>query len=214
MDIASDCSGAGVDGGVSCGWSLAVFRDDLFSSDSGAVDSRGSEAAETSAPNDSITSHPVQIQALDQGVIILRGKKSDVDRIVRTLDEVKQENQSAQNPPNTQGVVKWFDPFADGDEVVVSIGGDDGIKPGDLLTVRRKGKTVGQLQVVSARRDEANARIVRVTSPLENGDEIQLIESESDDSARLGGEPTDPENSDGDLTAPEASTVKEGDDPE
>jgi hypothetical protein len=172
-----------------------------LSSDGGAVEMRGSEPSESSASNDSISSRPVQIQALDQGVIVLRGKKSDVDLIVKTLDEVQEKSQSVQKVPTPKGVVKWFDPFTDGEEVVVSIGGDDGIKQGDLLSVRRNGKLIGRLHVVSVRGDEASARILRETRPFVDGDEIQLIEDELDDIAEPGEEPTDLASPAGDPSA-------------
>lgn len=58
--------------------------------------------------------------------------------------------------------------------VVISLGADDGVKSGDILTISRKGKPIGRLKVSRVERDQSTAAIVAVedVKTLEVGDQV------------------------------------------
>ena len=109
--------------------------------------------------------------------MMLRGRKDDVDIIVEAFKELQEKGSGAAKSVTVQGVVKSVDPFA-ADQVVVSVGSDDGIERRDVLGVRRNGKIVARLQVAAVSADSATARILSKTDYIGEGDEICLIEED------------------------------------
>lgn len=133
----------------------------------------------------------VNIQATDEGIVILRGKKEDVERVAGVIQSI--EGGRAQKAL-VRGSVTGFDPF-DENNVSLSIGADDGIRKGTTLEVWRGDQAIGRLRVRHVSPDTSNAEVVQATVPVEKGDAVRPLDANKDDKATKDPTSTPTENS-------------------
>lgn len=126
------------------------------------------------ASSGNTTDGPVQIEALDGGIVILRGKKEDVESVMNVIETVEQAG-AGRGISMVRGVVTNFD--AEKKLVTVSIGNDDGIKKGDVLGVWRDGKPIGRLSIVSIQPDSSLGKVLQEVKErkISRGDDVGVM---------------------------------------
>jgi uncharacterized protein (TIGR03067 family) len=115
-------------------------------------------------------------------LLVLRGKLSSINEALSLIERldvpsppVKVEAAAAQADKKiaVEGVLLELNqPGAI--LVVISLGTDDGVKPGDILTILRKGQRIGSVKIARAERDKSAATIMTVqeVKTLEVGDQV------------------------------------------
>jgi hypothetical protein len=144
-----------------------------------------------------------QIQVLQQEILVAQqDRDQQFDRVRQLTDQIHQAQgiqerleqrlqELAQDYTRATTVLKAYDLTADspvdnippqvlgqvlavGPEMIeISIGGDDGIKPGHNVVVSRRDKFLGRAEITKVAPDRAVGRIKQRNAPFQEGDRVQ-----------------------------------------